>query len=375
MKVKNRVKKNFFYLLAKVGEKKKRVLLERKKINKILLLPSPWIGLGDFILGIPVYQALRENFPQAEISTLTTPKIEELAQFLPYFDHFLKVNSISKSLLFFKAIRQVRRQKFDLCLVLFDCFLVNIIAFFSKARFKAGYNREGRGAFFNLKITPPAKKNQHLLDYSLFLIKKMGLEVREEKIVLSVNEEIKKEAKTLLEKLGVSSEEFKIVIQLGSREAIKSWPLKKFALLCPRLQEKYQAQFIFIGEEKEKFLVEELTEKTQLKSVNLVGKTTIRELIGAISLSQLFIGPDSGPAHLAAVLDIPTVVLWGPTDETWISPKGNYCQLAKAKVKCRPCIQRTSRSKCPRGYQACLEKIAIEDVLSAVKEVLDAKKN
>jgi len=99
---------------------------------------------------------------------------------------------------------------------------------------------------------------------------------------------------------------------------------------------------------------------------NLAGKTNITELIDKISNLDLFITGDSGPMHVAAAFQIPTVAIFGPTknDETsqWMNEKSI---IVKKDLDCQPCMKRT----CPLQHHDCMNLIKAVDVLSAVNSL------
>ena len=99
---------------------------------------------------------------------------------------------------------------------------------------------------------------------------------------------------------------------------------------------------------------------------NLAGKTTISELINHISKLDLFITGDSGPMHVAAAFQVPTVAIFGPTkdDETsqWMNDKSI---VVKKNLDCQPCMKRT----CPLQHHNCMNLIKAADVLNAVKSI------
>ena len=99
---------------------------------------------------------------------------------------------------------------------------------------------------------------------------------------------------------------------------------------------------------------------------NLVAKTNIKELIAQISTLDFFITGDSGPMHLAAALQIPTVSIFGPTkdEETsqWMNQKS---VIVKKNLECQPCMKRT----CPLKHHNCMRLIQSSDVLEAVRKL------
>jgi heptosyltransferase-2 len=97
---------------------------------------------------------------------------------------------------------------------------------------------------------------------------------------------------------------------------------------------------------------------------NLAGKTSIQELINIISQLSLFITGDSGPMHLAASFKIPTIAIFGPTNDDETSQYGfNKGIIVKKNLDCQPCMQRS----CPLIHHNCMKLITAADVLAAVQ--------
>ena len=98
----------------------------------------------------------------------------------------------------------------------------------------------------------------------------------------------------------------------------------------------------------------------------MAGKTTIPELINHISNLDLFITGDSGPMHVAAAFQVPTVAIFGPTkdDETsqWMNDKSI---IVKQNLDCQPCMKRT----CPLNHHRCMRAIKSSDVLKFVETI------
>jgi heptosyltransferase-2 len=102
--------------------------------------------------------------------------------------------------------------------------------------------------------------------------------------------------------------------------------------------------------------------------LNLAGKTNIKELCSRIGGLDIFITNDSGPMHVAAAYQVPTVAIFGPTRhfETcqWKNEKSVI--VRRDDVPCAPCMKRT----CPLKHHECMTKIEAHDVIKAVKEIL-----
>jgi heptosyltransferase-2 len=152
----------------------------------------------------------------------------------------------------------------------------------------------------------------------------------------------------------------------ASYGSAKRWYPKKFADVAINLSSHYDI-VIFGGNREneisldiEKYLIE----KGITNYKNLSAKTSITELISQIANLDLFITGDSGPMHLAAAYQIPTVAIFGPTNDKetsqWMNEKSI---IVKKSLDCQPCMKRA----CPLKHHKCMKLLESSDVLGAVK--------
>ena len=152
----------------------------------------------------------------------------------------------------------------------------------------------------------------------------------------------------------------------ASYGSAKRWYPKEFADVASDLSSQYDI-IIFggpgekdIANDIENYLIEKGVDNYQ----NLAAKTTIKELITQISYLDLFITSDSGPMHLAAAFQVPTVAIFGPTKDNetsqWMNEKSI---IVKKNLECQPCMKRT----CPLEHHNCMKQVKALDVLVAVK--------
>ncbi len=171
-------------------------------------------------------------------------------------------------------------------------------------------------------------------------------------------------------KLSIKNSSFPLLgINPGaSYGSAKRWYPQEFAKVASELSSQYDI-VIFggpgekdIATDIERSLIEEGVNNYQ----NLAGDTTIPELIEQISSLDLFITGDSGPMHVAAAFQVPTVAIFGPTkdDETsqWMNEKSI---IVKKNLDCQPCMKRT----CPLQHHDCMNLIKAIDVLKAVNSI------
>ena len=154
----------------------------------------------------------------------------------------------------------------------------------------------------------------------------------------------------------------------ASYGSAKRWYPEEFAKVANKLSDQYD--IVIFGGPGEKDIANDIEKSLIEKGVknyqNLAGKTTIPEVINHISNLDLFITGDSGPMHVAATFEVPTVAIFGPTkdDETsqWMNEKS---LIVKKNLDCQPCMKRT----CPLGHHDCMKLIKAVDVLDSVKSL------
>jgi len=145
----------------------------------------------------------------------------------------------------------------------------------------------------------------------------------------------------------------------------KRWYPTEFAKVAIALSSQYD--IILFGGAGEKPIVDEIEQLLQEAHItnyqNLVGKTSVEELIEHISNLDLFITNDSGPMHIAGAFGIKTVAIFGPTKhiEThqWSNPKEI---IIRKDIDCSPCMKRV----CPLKHHECMKLIEASDVLEVL---------
>ena len=148
----------------------------------------------------------------------------------------------------------------------------------------------------------------------------------------------------------------------------KRWYPEEFAKVAAELSNKYD--ILIFGGPNEKKIAEDietlLIEKGVSNYQNIAGKTSISELVSQISSLDLFLTGDSGPMHLAASFQVPTVAIFGPTKDRetsqWMNQKSI---IVKKNLDCQPCMKRT----CPLKHHNCMKLVKARDVLNAIESL------
>ncbi len=148
----------------------------------------------------------------------------------------------------------------------------------------------------------------------------------------------------------------------------KRWYPERFAEVAAAFSNKYD--IVIFGGPNEVEMAQEIEDNLkslQIKNyVNVAGKTNIQELCSFIGGCSLFITNDSGPMHVAAAYQVPTVAIFGPTRYKETSQwKNKKSKIVRHEMDCSPCMKR----ECPLKHHECMTTITAQEVIQAVIEL------
>ena len=305
---------------------------------KVLVELPTW--LGDCVMATPAIEAVIDLYPNADITVLgSSVSVETM---LPH-PHVVAGVVLDKS--YFTLPRTARSLgAFDLFLSFRSSKRSSVLKFFVKAKQKYQFDK---------KSYP---QGHQVEKYVKFVSDGLGVELSPRSLKLYAQGVDKGKRP----RLGINPG--------ASYGSAKRWYPEEFVKVAKQLSDQYDI-VIFGGPSEqemasdiEKGLIELRVDNYQ----NLAGKTSVSELIGQISSLDLFITGDSGPMHVAAAFQVPTVAIFGPTKDKETSQWMNQCSaIVKKGLDCQPCMQRT----CPLKHHNCMRLIQAEDVLEAVKRL------
>lgn len=317
--------------------------------KKILVIRTD--SLGDAALTLPAIQVLRSRFPSTQIDFLVTPPIRELYScFFPNASFYISEgNGLS-------IHKQVRGKGYDLAIDFRGDIRTTLSIFFAGIPNRWGRSGTGGSALLTHQIRRPHIQHE-LLDH-LELVSENGgrspIEYPHFSPVLHTETKLPPGKK--------------IAIHIGAGYSSKRWPTKRFIELTERIREKGLGTPLFVGTIEERHLLDPYRKRLGEECLDLTGRTSSRELLAIIDQAELFIGNDSGPAHLAALLNRKIVVVFSGTNDfhRW-APWSSQVRIVNRPVPCSPCEERI----CPLPSQVCLEEITVDEVFRAVEEMLE----
>ena len=269
-------------------------------------------ALGDISHTLPLFHTIRQAWPNTKI-TWVIGKVEyELVKTLKdvEFIIFDKNDGLSA----YKKLRTtLKNRQFDVLLHMQMSLRASLISLLIKAKVKVGFDKvrakDAQWLFTNKKIQ--AKDKEHVIESFFGFTQAIG--ISEKNISWDVplsNEEILSAKKIL------NNDNKYIIISPCSSKAYRNWNTKGYAAVADYIQEKYNFDIVITGgnSDIEKRFASEIIQYCTSKPKNLVGKTSIRELLSVIKGAEFMISPDSGPAHMATAMNTPVIGLYATTN-------------------------------------------------------------
>jgi len=336
-------------------------------IKKILVRVPNWIG--DAVMCLPALESLKALYPSSEIFLLAKPSVVPVFENSPALAGFILVEGGRHSGFFgtLRLSRELRARDFDLAVLFQNAFGAALVSFLAGVKERVGYARDMRSALLTKAVPVSAEiKKRHQIFYYLNIIKALGAKVPEApvpKIYITGKEAAS--ARAFLEREGLSGKPVFGAAPGAAFGPAKRWPVERFAAVLKGLVDEYKGGALVFGGPDDKEACAGV--KAALPStIDLSGKMTLRESSALVALTSVFITNDSGPMHLAAAIGVPTIGIFGSTEDSLTGPTGPKAASVREKIECSPCFKR----ECPFGHYECLKRVETKSVIEKAREMM-----
>jgi len=336
--------------------------LSPNAIQRVVVRVPNWVG--DVVMAVPALRELRRVLPHARITLVSRPGSADIFVDADFADEVLVYDRTSLVSAWHQA-REWRRRQFDLALLLQNAFEAAAIAFMARIPTRIGYNTERRGLLMTSSLPLPAWKNErHESFYYLNIIGELEsllsgkqTETAEPRFDLHVSEDRKRKALSFLRERGARLNAPLTILCPGSiNSRAKRWPAERYADLADRLA-KSGSDVALIGSPAELDISNEVCHHARSQPIVLTGETSVAEATAIISIADVLITNDTGPAHIGAALQTPTLVIFGPTNPLTTFPMSPSAEIIRSAPDCAPCMLRD----CPIDHR-CMTAISAEEV-------------
>ncbi len=342
-------------------ERKQAYLNAWAEAHRILVVRLD--SLGDVILMTPAFRAIKETLPTARLTLLTSPtgaQIEKLnpdldevlAYASPLTDPWLEAPHTPKRER--QLVEALRVREFDGAII-FTSFRQSplpaaLLCYLAGIPLRLGATDDSAGSLLTTRHHwPPGL--YHEVERALNLVGAVGYRNSDPELVLQLSPQARRQVRERLARDGVDPTRPLVVVHPGCAMPARTYDWRRFAMTADLLVERLGAQIVLTGSAAERPLVERIRARMLHPALSWAGDGRLAQLVGLIEAADLVVTNNTGPAHVAAAVKTPVVVMfaWTNPPEQW-HPWRVPHRLLNRPVPCRLCYQRI----CPYG-QSCLD--------------------
>ena len=312
--------------------------------------------LGDVVLSLPALRAIRQRFPAARITVAAGKPANEVVALSGYANEIFEVdrvalrdgNKVASVLRIFNFVRQVRQAKFDFVIDLHSLSETNLLGYLSGAPHRLYSRRPGRSLDYlaNFKPRPaPEGKDRHAVDRYLDVIAPLGIQSPPRVPFLKTSSAGDSAVDALLKKEKAQSGELLVGLFPGAGHVTRRWPLEHYAQLADYLIRNDRVRVIAFAGPEERALVAQM--RTLFPPATIFfDRLTIPQLVSAQARLTLLVSNDTGPAHLAAAVGAPVIMLMDRVTPHNFMPLGDQHRFIYSTSISRTTVDEVYRAAC-----------------------------
>jgi heptosyltransferase II len=322
-----------------------------KPFRVIIRSPNP---LGDACMAVPAIRAIRSGRPDLHLTILCRENLAPVWQCVGAVDTIITLPRKASPREAGKLIRQ--QPGFDAAILLPNSLRAALEAWLGGVPRIVGMRGHVRSWLVN-QITPPMTPGppRHHAHSYLHLAAHAGADVSGETAAID------SPAAPAIRTKGASCPLHLGICPGAEYGAAKRWPEERFAEVARLARDATGCRITLFGSPAEAPIGERIAASVGDGCVNRVGSTTLQGLIDELTGCDLVLTNDTGTMHLAAMLGVPTVAIFGSTEPAWTQPLGSGHRVFRRHVECSPCFLR----ECPRDFR-CMTGVGPAPVADAV---------
>jgi lipopolysaccharide heptosyltransferase II len=315
---------------------------------RILIRSSNW--LGDAVMSVPAVRAIKDGRPDVHVTIAAPDKIAPMWKLIPEVDAIIPLPNGS----LVSVVRLLRQQMpFDLAILFPNSLRVALECWLSGISRRVGYRGHWRSWLVNQIVREPQKPGppEH---HSLRFVR-----IACECGAKASNIEIPNQTSNIKHQTLIG------LCPGAEYGPAKRWLPERFAEAAAKITAQSSAQWILFGTKNDAAIGEQIAAAIGDHCVNRIGQTTLDQLIDELQQCRLLLTNDTGTMHLASLLGVPVVAVFGSTEPRLTGPLGNGHIILRHHVECSPCFLR----ECPIDFR-CMKAVSTDEVAAAVLSLL-----
>ncbi|HEX8373543.1 MAG TPA: lipopolysaccharide heptosyltransferase II [Chthoniobacterales bacterium] len=316
---------------------------------RLLVRSSNW--LGDAIMTVPAVRAMKHGRPDLHLTILCREKLVDLWKLIPEVDQVIGIRA-GQSV--FSVARKLRG-KFETGVILPNSMRSVLEMWLAGLPRRAGYDRQGRKFLLDQIIKDPKRVGppEHQSLHYLRLAETIGANLQHAEFP----QNLRQKPPTPI-RLGLCP---------GAEYGpAKRWLPERFTAVAQAVAQRRNCEWLIFGTGADSALGETMAAEIGASAKNLAGKTSLQELIETLSQCTALLTNDTGTMHLAALLGVPTISVFGSTEPLLTGPMGPNHRIVRHHVECSPCFLR----ECPIDFR-CMNGVLVDQVVEAVLKTID----
>lgn len=341
---------------------------ETAGVSRVCVIQTAF--LGDAALTLPLLAKTRQSLKCAGITVVCRPDTAEIFRSCPQVDRIIVDDKRSGNFFsaFFKLVRELKSGVFDTAIIPHRSLRSALAAFWAGIPVRVGFHSSPGRMFLNRRV--PFSWLLHDAERNLTLLGPFSDKpIAAPSAGVSAMKPASPRSR-VDDRLGKYSGRELIGVHPGSVWQTKKWPPERYAALIRRLALERGTGIVLVGGKSDETSNRKVKRLSGENCLDWTGQTTLDELAALMTHLKLFVTNDSGPMHMAAAFNVPTLAIFGPTTrELGFFPYGEGHRVVEADVRCRPCGLHGGK-KCPRGHFLCMNLITVDMVCKNATEML-----
>jgi lipopolysaccharide heptosyltransferase II len=323
-------------------------------------------------MSVAAFREVRRLLPNAHIAVVSKPGTSDIFRGADFVDEVLVYERGGLSSVR-RQIREWKQRSFDLALLFQNAFEAAAISYLARVPQRIGYDTERRGFLLTQPVAVPSWKNErHEIFYYLNLVAELEQallgqsqrEASEPHFQIAVPAQQREKIRKMLAADTETDKPLALLCPGSVNSRAKRWPAERYAALADHLAES-GTTVALIGSPGELEVSKQVARLAKRPVLLLTGKTSVAEVTALISVADVLVTNDTGPAHIGAAVGTPTLVIFGPTNPLTTRPYDRAGEIIRHPPDCAPCMLRD----CPIDHR-CMTAITPEEVFARTLELI-----